>query len=388
MNSDFMTCSRCLYNSNIPSITFDNNGLCNYCQQYDTMNLQYPTDAKGKKIIEDYIAKMKEDGKGKKYDVVIGISGGCDSSYMLHLAKKVYGLRVLAAHFDNTFNSKIAVENIHSMVSKLDIDLYTHVVDNNEYQQVMRSFFKASVPEIDAPTDLGFATVLYMVCSKYNVKHIWEGHSFRTEGITPPGWVYMDAKYISGIHRKFGNGKALKTLPLLYLQKWIYWMVVKGIKKFRPLYYLPYNKEETKGFLANEYGWQWYGGHHMENRTAHFANNYFLPKKFAIDLRMCEFSGLVRSGQLTKEKALFEIAVPKPIDKSIEDEIRTRCGFSEVEWEEIWKMPRKHYTDYPTYKRTFEKWRWFFYLLYKKGYVNRSFYDKFCVMKVEKLNVR
>ncbi len=381
-------CVRCLYNTTIPKITFNSEGLCNYCQQYDAMDLQYPTNELGKKSIDDYVAKMKEDGKGKKYDVVIGISGGCDSSYMLHLAKKVYGLRVLAAHFDNTFNSKIAVENIHNMVTKLNIDLYTHVVDNNEYQQVMRSFFKASVPEIDAPTDLGFATMLYIACSKYGVKHIWEGHSFRTEGITPPGWVYMDAKYITSIYKMFGNGKPLKTLPLLYLHKWIYWMVVKGIKKYRPLYYLPYNKEETKKFLANEYGWQWYGGHHMENRTAYFANNYFLPKKFGIDLRMCEFSGLVRSGQMSKDQALKEISVPKPIDKSIEDEIRTRCSFTEEEWEQIWKMPQKHYTDYPTYKRTFERWRWLFFILYKKGYVNRSFYDKFCVMKEEKLNTK
>jgi hypothetical protein len=385
MNSNqIIKCKRCLYDSKIPKISFTVEGLCNYCVQFDEMNAQYPTDAKGKKIIDDYVMQMKKDGQGKKYDVVIGLSGGCDSSYMLHLAKNIYGLRVLAAHFDNTFNSKIAVENIQVMTQKLDIDLYTHVVDNNEYQAVMKSFFKASVPEIDAPTDLGFATMLYMACSKHDVKHIWEGHSFRTEGITPPGWVYMDAKYITSIHKQFGEKYKIKTLPLMYLHKWLYWMVIKKIKKFRPLYYLEYNKEATKKFLSETYGWQWYGGHHMENRTAYFANNFFLPKKFEIDLRMCEFSGLVRSGQKNKVDALAEISVPKPIDKSIEDEIRTRCGFSEEEWQDIWTMPKKHYTDYPTYKKTFEKLRWLFYILYKKGYVNRSFYDKFCVMKEEK----
>jgi N-acetyl sugar amidotransferase len=375
------TCKRCLYNQTIPKIIFNEQDICNYCLQFDEMDAQYPTNAEGKKVIDSYVEQMKLDGKGKKYDVVIGLSGGCDSSYMLHLAKNVYGLRVLAAHFDNTFNSKIAVENIEVMVKKLDIDLYTHVVDNLEYQGIMRSFFKASVPEIDAPTDLGFATMLYMVCSKYSVKHIWEGHSFRTEGITPPGWVYMDAKYITSIHKIFGDNKPIKTLPLMYLHKWLYWMVFKKIKKFRPIYYLDYNKEKIKKFLADEYGWQWYGGHHMENRTAYFANNYFLPKKFGIDLRMCEFSGLIRSGQKNKEDALVEISIPKPIDKNIEDEIRIRCGFSEQEWAVIWTSPKKHYTDYPTYKRTFEILRPLFFILYKNGYVNRSFYDKFCVMK-------
>lgn len=131
-----------MYDQNIPKISFNDEGLCNYCVQFDEMNLQYPTDSNGKKVIDDYVAEMKRDGKGKKYDVVIGLSGGCDSSYMLHLAKNVYGLRVLAAHFDNTFNSKIAVENIQVMTQKLDIDLYTHVVDNNEYQAVMKSFLK------------------------------------------------------------------------------------------------------------------------------------------------------------------------------------------------------------------------------------------------------
>ena len=380
-NSVIINCNRCLYNSNIPKITFNEKGICNYCLQFDEMDAQYPTNAEGKKVIDAYVEQMKQDGKGKKYDVVIGLSGGCDSSYMLHLAKNIYGLRVLAAHFDNTFNSKIAVENIEVMVKKLDIDLYTHVVDNVEYQGVMRSFFKASVPEIDAPTDLGFATMLYMVCSKFGVKHIWEGHSFRTEGITPPGWVYMDAKYITSIHKIYGKNKSIKTLPLMYIHKWLYWMVIKKIKKFRPIYYLNYNKENTKTFLADQYGWQWYGGHHMENRTAYFANNYFLPNKFGIDLRMCEFSGLIRSGQKIKEDAIAEISIPKPIDKNIEDEIRVRCGFSEQEWGEIWSSPKKHYTDYPTYKKTFEFLRPLFFILYKKGYVNRSFYDKFCVMK-------
>ena len=246
-------------------------------------------------VLEKEVQQVKKDGIGKRYDVVIGVSGGADSSYMLHFAKKKFGLRVLAAHFDNTYNSRIAVENIDRLLDKLNIDLYTHVVDNIQYQKIYKSFFKASVPEIDTPTDIALATVHYEAAEKYGIKHIWEGHSFRTEGISPPGWFYMDAKYIQKIHEKHGDG-ILGNLPMLWLEKWIKWISEDKIKKFRPLYYMDYNKEEVKQFLFKEYDWQWYGGHHMENRTAYFVNNYYLPKKFGIDLRFSEFSALVRVG--------------------------------------------------------------------------------------------
>lgn len=375
-------CKRCIYNSSIPKISFNEEGICNYCEQYDSMNAQYPTGEAGKKIIEDYVIQMKKDGVGKPYDVVIGVSGGCDSSYMLHVAKNVYGLRVLAAHFDNTYNSKIAVENIKVVLDKLDIDLYTYVVDNKEFENIQKSLLLASIPEFEAATDLSLATTHYMACAKYGIKHIWEGHSFRTEGISPPGWFYMDAKYIKSIHKKFGDG-IIKSTPLLWLNKWIKWMVINKIKKFRPLYYLDYDKEATKKFLAKEYNWQWYGGHHMENRTAYFINNYYLPVKFGIDLRWCEYSALVRSGDLTRELALEKIKEPKPYEEDLLVEIKTRLNLSDKDWNNIMQAPNKHYTDYPTYKKTFERLRPLFFILFKKGYVTRSFYEKFCVMKEE-----
>ena len=377
------TCNRCIYNSTIPKISFNSDGVCNYCEQYDSMNSQYPTGLEGKKIIEDYVIQMKKDGVGKPYDVVIGVSGGCDSSYMLHLAKNVYGLRVLAAHFDNTYNSKIAVENIKTVLDKLNIDLYTYVVENKEFEKIQKSLLLASVPEFEAATDLSLATTHYMACAKYGIKHIWEGHSFRTEGVSPPGWFYMDAKYIISIHSKFGDG-IIKSTPLLWLRKWIKWMVVDKIKKFRPLYYLDYNKEEVKKFLIKEYNWQWYGGHHMENRTSYFINNYYLPVKFNIDLRWCEYSALVRSGLMNRDEALLKIKEPKPFEFELLEEIKTRLNLSDSDWEKIMIAPNKHYTDYPTYKKTFERLRPFFFILLKSGYVTRSFYDKFCVMKDSK----
>ncbi|MEP6601138.1 MAG: N-acetyl sugar amidotransferase [Nitrospirota bacterium] len=373
-------CVRCIYDATIPRISVGADGVCSYCRQHETLEVDYPTGAAGRAILDATVERMKQDGRGKPYDVVIGVSGGCDSSYLLHLAKKEFGLRVLAAHFDNTYNSRIAVENIQRMLEALDIDLYTHVVDNAEYQRIYRSFLLSSVPEIDTPTDIALAAVHYMAAAKHGVRWIWEGHSFRTEGISPPGWFYMDSKYVRTIHGKYGDGR-IKTLPELNFARWMKWMVVDRIRKFRPLYFLDYNKESTKRFLSETYGWQWYGGHHMENRTAYFANNYYLPRKFGIDLRYSEFSALIRSGQLTRSEALLRIAEKKTFDTGILAEILQRVGFSDSEWEDIMSAPLSHYTQHRTYKRTFERMRPLFFTLYKLGYVTRSFYLKYCVLK-------
>ncbi len=377
---EIQTCNRCIYDSRIPKITFDEDGICNYCAQYDQMMDEYPTGKEGEEIILKEVEAAKKDGIGKPYDVVIGVSGGADSSYMVDIAKEKYGLRVLAAHFDNTYNSRIAVENIDCVLDKLDVDLYTHVVDNIQYQEIYKSFFKASVPEIDTPTDIALATVLYDAAEKYDIRHIWEGHSFRSEGISPPGWFYMDAMYIKRIHEKFGDGD-LGNLPVLWLEKWIDWISKSKIKKFRPLYYLDYDKEANKKMLSEKYGWQWYGGHHMENRSAYFVNNYYLPKKFGIDLRYSEFSALIRAGQMSRSEALIKIKEDKPFDNDILVEIKKRTNFSEQEWDEIMSAPPSHYSEHETYKKTFEEMQPFFYDLYKKGYVTKSFYYKFCVLK-------
>lgn len=368
-------CSRCIYDDTIPMISFDQDGVCNYCRQYESMCREYPTGEAGWDHLKHLAEQMKKDGRGRPYDVVIGVSGGCDSSYMLHIAHQL-GLRVLAAHFDNTWNSRIAVENIQTVLEKLNIDLFTHVVDNKEYCDVFRSFLEASVPEIDTPSDLALAAVHYMAAAKYGIKYIWEGHSFRTEGISPVGWFYMDAKYIMSIQKRFGH-MPLKTLPLLTLPKWMKWMIVNNIKKIRPLYYIDYDKEAVKKMLHDTYNWQWYGGHHMENRTSYFTNNYYLPKKFNIDLRYCELSAKVRSGLMTRDQALAEISQPKMFEENILEEVKKRLHFSDEEFLEVMKRPLKSYRDYPTYKQTFERLRPLFWLLYKANMVPRSFYVKF-----------
>jgi N-acetyl sugar amidotransferase len=370
-----MLCTRCIYDDHIPYISFDTEGVCNYCQQHDALDQEYPTGDEGWKRLRNLADQIRVAGKGKKYDVVVGVSGGCDSSYMVHLAKEL-GLRPLAAHFDNTWNSKTAVENIHHVLKGLGVDLYTHVVDNGEYCDIFKSFLRASVPDIDTPSDIGLAATHYLAAAKHGVRFIFEGHCFRTEGISPHGWFYMDGKYIQAVHRQFGDGR-IRTFPNLWMRSWLKWSLLNRIRKIRPLYYVDHRKDETKQLLNREYGWEWYGGHHMENRTAHFTNNYYLPRKFQIDLRYCEFSALVRSGQMAREEALRKIREPKPFDWGILEEVKKRLRLSDEAFEEIMRLPKKSYRDYPTHKRTFERMRWLFWIMYRLNLAPKSFYLKY-----------
>lgn len=164
---------------------------------------------------------------------------------------------------------------------------------------------------------------------------------------------------------------------MLWLRKWFKWMLVDGIKKIRPLYYVDYNKSAAKKFLQDEYGWQWYGGLHMENRSAYFVNNYYLPKKFGIDSRYCEFSALIRAGQMSRDEALEKINLPKPLDKDILDEYKKRLDMTDEEFEELMNRAPKSFRDYKTYKETFIRLRTLFWLLYKTDFVTKSFYEKF-----------
>ena len=377
------TCTRCIYDDvHIPYITFDAEGVCNYCRQADQLEREYPTGPEGEKIIRAMVERIKREQKGKKYDVAVGISGGCDSSYMLMKAVE-WGLRPLAVHFDNTWNSTTAVENIHNIITNLKVDLYTLVVNSREFCDILHSFLKASVPALDIPTDIGLAATHYIAAQKYGIKYIFEGHSFRTEGISPYGWFYIDGKYISSVHKRFGTMK-MKTFPNLTILRQLWWMGVLGIKKIRPLYYMDYNKAEAKKELAAKLGWKWYGGHHQENRSAYFTINYYLPTRFGIDLRYSEFSALIRAGQITREQGLEQIKAPKDYDPEITAEFKKRLGISEPEWEQIMNAPKRTHHDFKTYKKTFEFLRPLFWLLYKMDRIPKSFYMKYTIKYKDK----
>lgn len=369
------TCTRCLYDSSIPGITFDSGGVCSFCHQHDVMEAAYPTGAEGERRLRETVDRIKSEGKGKPYDVVVGVSGGCDSSYLLYLAKE-HGLRPLAVHFDNTWNSRVAVENIQSVLSALDIDLHTYVVDNEEYDDIYRSFLQAGVRDVEAPTDIGLAVTLNKACEEYGIKNMFEGHSFRTEGSCPLGWLYMDGRYIKSVHKAYGT-LPMKTYPNMPLTSFLKWTAFSGLRKIRPLYHIDYNKAEAMQLLTRDLGWQWYGGHHLENRFTAFYWSYFMPRRFGIDGRLLGYAALVRSHQMTREEGLALLEEPISYDAELVESVRRRLGYDEDEFEALMAGPTRTYRDFTTYKTTFERLRPLFWVLYKAERVPQSFYLKY-----------
>lgn len=369
-------CTRCLYDETVPNIHFDDNGVCNYCHVHDQLTQEYPTGDEGRRRLQAIARQIRKEGQGKQYDVIVGVSGGADSSYLLYLTKEL-GLRPLAVHFDNTWDSTVAVENIHDVLKALHVDLYTYVVDNKEYDDIYRSFLKSGVLDVEAPTDIGLAAVLNMAAEKFSVRYIFEGHSFRTEGVAPLGWVYMDGKYIESVQKQFGT-VPLKTFPNMLMPAFIKWTAVLRLKKIRPLYYVNYVKKDAMALLSTELGWEWYGGHHLENRFTAFWHTYFAPKRFGIDSRLLGYAALVRSGQITREQGLQMLDQPQPYDPELIEMIKKRLGFSDEQFERLMTQEKKTYRDFETYKQTFERMRPFWWLMYKLNRVPKSFYMKFC----------
>ncbi len=369
-------CSRCIYDSNVPAITFDEDGVCNYCKMVDNLKAQYKTGTpEGKKQFLEIVKQIKKEGKGKKYDCVVGVSGGTDSSYMIIKAVE-WGLRPLAVHYDNTWNTAIATENIRKVLGKLKVDLYTHVVDNKESDDIFRAFFFANVPELDGATDLALAETLYRAASKYNVKYILEGHSFITEGVAPLGNVYFDGAYIKNIHEKFGTMK-MKTYPLMDFWSFMKWILIKRIKKIRPLWYINYSKQEARDWLEKDFCWNYYGGHHLENRMTAFNHSVYFPKKFGIDLRNLSLAANARAGIITREEALEEYKKPPYIEPELVEYFKKRLGLSDDVYEKVMNGPRKTYRDYKTYKKRFELLRPMFLIFAKANLVPMSFYIKY-----------
>lgn len=370
-------CKTCIYDETVPSITFDKEGICNYCRMITNLKEQYHTGEKeGEETFEHIIEEIKAKGKGKKYDCVIGVSGGTDSSYLC--AKSIeWGLRPLAVHYDNTWNSAIATENIRKVLGKLKIDLYTHVIDNKESDDIIKSFFKASVPDLDCATDIALAETLYRAASKYGVKYIIEGHSFIEEGVSPIGTLYMDGKYIKSVHKKFGKLK-MKTYPNMNFFSFMKWILVKRIKKIRPFWYIKYSKEEARAYLEKEFGWQYYGGHHLENRITAFHHSYYNTVKFGIDNRNNTLSAAVRKGTINRKEAIEEYSTPPHMERDLLAYFKKRLELTDGEFYKIMNYPRKNYKNYPTYKKRFERLRPFFFIMAKANLVPMSFYLKYC----------
>jgi len=223
-------CSRCLLDTTVADIWFDDQGICKYCGIHDEMEKQYPSGEEGEKRLKEIIEKIKADGEGKEYDCVLGVSGGRDSTYTLYRAVKL-GLRPLAVHFDNGWNSDIGLTNIKNAITKLNVDFHTVVADWEEFKDLQIAFLKASVPDAEVPTDFAIYSVLWKTAAEEGVKYVIEGHSFRTEGTSPISWTYMDGRYIRSIHKKFGK-KKVTSFPIMGLSEFLYYTFIKNIKWF------------------------------------------------------------------------------------------------------------------------------------------------------------
>ncbi len=374
---DLEICSRCIYDERVPAIRFDEEGVCNYCRQVESLIHQYGTGhSKGEAEFARILDDIRRDGQGKLYDCIVGVSGGTDSSYLVYLAKK-WGLRPLAVHYDNTWNSAIATMNIHKVLSGLGVDLYTHVVANKEADDIFRAFFQSGVAEIEASTDLGYAYLLRKVAAKYSIKYILEGHSFVEEGITPLGRNYFDGRYIQAIHEQFGS-MPMKTYPLMTFSRFLKSALLHQVKFIRPLWYLKYSKEEAKDLLSEKFGWRYYGGHHLENRMTAFYHSIYLPQKFGGDMRNNTLSARVRNGGMSRAQAWAEYNAPPLIEDELVSYLKKRLNLSDELYEEIMHRQGKNWTNYPTYKKRFERLRPLFFMLAKANLVPMSFYLKYC----------
>ena len=347
-----------------PFITFNHEGHCNHCCTiFENKNKYLYQGDKSDKKLESIVQRVKKGGSNKQYDCIIGISGGVDSSYLMHLSK-VWGLRPLAVHMDNGWNSKIAVSNVKNLLDKLDIELCTYVLDWEDFKDLQLSFFKASVIEVENPTDMAIHGALHRIAKKFGIKYILNAGNYASEGISPKHFQYgkKDYSYTKAIHKRFGN-TSLRKYPSFSLWDEMVFKFIFNIKILYPLNHLNYDKEKAKELLISKYGWENYGGKHHESIMTKFVQSYYLFKKFDIDYRKATYSTMICNEQVSRDKALSYIKeIPyKDIDNDIKY-IAKKFDISTEKFIEILNYPKKYYTDYPNSEKLLS----FFYDKYDK----------------------
>jgi len=344
-----------------PLITFDKDGICNYYYDFKKGRDEHlKTGEQGKKELEQLIAKIKEDVKGNDYDCIMGLSGGVDSSYVAYLAHQ-YGLRPLAVHFDNGWNSELAVMNIQNIVSKCNLDLHTLVVDWEEFKDLQLAYLKASVVDIEVPTDHAIGATLAKLALKHKIKYMLSGSNVNTELIIPKSWIYNKSDYVNllDIYKKYGT-KKLKTYPLnnLILKRK---SAMAGVQQLNILNYVDYDKSAAKEVITKELSWRDYGGKHYESRFTKFYQAYILPEKFKIDKRKAHLSNMIFSGQMTKEEALKELEEPLYTPEVFNEEkeyFLKKFDLTESEWQKIMDKPAVPHTSFATEQPLDVMYKW------------------------------
>lgn len=349
----FQICTRCVMDTTDSKITFDEHGVCDHCRSFDKDTLpNWHTDERGRQDLDKIIAKIKKDGEGRDFDCIIGMSGGADSSYLLHVAVKELKLRPLVFHVDGGWNSQIAVNNINVMIEKLGLDLYTEVINWEEMKDFQLSYFKAGLPNTDVPQDHAFVATLYNFAAKYKIKYILNGGNFSTECVrNPMEWLYYgtDMAQINDVIGKFGT-IPLKTYPFSnILRHKIYLRYIVGVEVVKPLNFFPYIKAEAMKLLEKEYNWQPYPQKHFESRFTRFYEGYWLPQKFGYDTRKVQFSSLILTEQMTRDEAIQKLTQPAMSEDDARQEfeyVATKLGISNVEFKGYFNAPNKTYKDY------------------------------------------
>jgi N-acetyl sugar amidotransferase len=363
MTRDYKICTRCIMDTSDPDIWFDEKGVCSHCHKYESV-IQSTSYLKKKEpgALQSLIDEIKKKGKGKAYDCVIGVSGGVDSTYTAYATKKM-GLRPVAVHLDNGWDSELAVSNIEKTLKTLQIDLNTYVIDWEEFRDLQLAFLKASTPDSEIPTDHGILAVLYQVAASQDVEYILSGHNTATEGGGVAAWSqgHGDWRYIKSIQQKFGT-KPLQSFPRFGPFKFVYYTLIKRMKWIQILDYLDYEKRTALETLQKELCWRYYGGKHYESIYTRFFQGYILPRKFGYDKKRVHISSLIWSGQISREAAQEEFAkneYPPDLQEQDREFVIKKLEISREEFERIMALPPKNFWDYPSYKKVLHKYNWF-----------------------------
>ncbi len=310
---DYKICSKTIMDTSDPDIIFDENGISHHYHKYwEALGKTWFPNEEGRQKLDNLIGKVKEEGKGKEYDVLIGISGGLDSTYLAYILRRDYDLRILAVHVDTGWNSELSVKNIENLVKALDIDLKTYVINWKQMQDLQLAFFKSGVLNQDVPQDHSFYAALLKTAKEHNIKYFLSGHNHATEGIMARTWTTRaaDLPNLIDIHKRFGK-MSIDDIPKAGLWKTaIYFPIIFGLKTRQPLQLMEYNKNKVLPELERELGWISYKYKHGESRFTSFFQHYYLPKKFNIDKRRAHLSCQILLNDISREEALEEMKVP------------------------------------------------------------------------------
>ena len=357
---EYKVCKRCVMDTSDPQITFDERGYCNHCTNVDNIIIPQRWFFRNElQQLNTILDKIREAGKGKPYDCVIGLSGGVDSSYLAYLVVRQFGLRPLAVHVDAGWNSETAVHNIEMLVRKLNLDLYTEVIDWEEVQDLQRAYIKAGVANQDVPQDHVFFTVLYKKTQEHGIKYFLSGGNYATESILPSSWGYnaMDSTNLKAIHAQFGQ-RPLKKYPLLsFFKQYIYYRFIYKVNIIRPLDYLPYKREEAIELLEKELSWKNYGDKHHESRWTRWFQSHSLPTRFGFDKRKAHLSSMIMSGEITRETVLEKLKSPLYDENALridEEFIIKKLNMERSEFYRCFRQELKSYADFSNQEKFFK----------------------------------